>query len=166
MSIDSIKLTVASAKGNKAAELFAQALANGDIRRYVKYGVVKARPAIEDEIVITIVKGKEETRNKAKKDDMVVMNPSNEQYIIDAKKFAARYTKDDKLDKTWTLYEAKGECFGFRYKGPSFKFTAPWGELMLVENGDMIVSTSPEGGNDIYRIEKDAFKSTYKLAGG
>lgn len=165
MSLDSVRLMVASDKGNKAAELFAQALKEGKVKRYAKFGQVKARKAVAGEIVITVIKDKEETRNKAKADDVLVQNPGGEQYIINEKKFNSRYTKIKSLDKGWAVYKSKGVCYGFRYIGKPFKFTAPWGELMLVEDGDMIVSTSPEGGNDIYRIEKQAFKATYKRAG-
>ncbi len=58
--------------------------------------------------------------------------------------------------------KAVGNCFAFKYYGPTISFKAPWGEDMICKEGDFICSTSKESLDDVYRIEKDAFMATYK----
>lgn len=43
-----------------------------------------------------------------------------------------------------------------------FTFDAPWGEPMLVEDGDYIAVADINNLDDIYRIEQESFKKTYK----
>ena len=40
---------------------------------------------------------------------------------------------------------------------------APWGSEMIIEPGDWLVTTAPVA-NEVYRIEQNAFRSTYKPA--
>lgn len=40
------------------------------------------------------------------------------------------------------------------------KFVAPWGEDMIVEEGDLLAVPHPKGG-EVYRIEQKAFAQTY-----
>lgn len=159
-----MKLKEAVAAVTDVKQMFATALANGKVKHFKKYGTVLARPAKDGERVITVINGVKETENVAKSGDYVVQNPGGEQYIISADKLNSRYKKATGGKSPWRAYTAKGECWGFKYNGTQFTFKAPWGEDMLVQKGDMIVSTNPKGGDDIYRIEKKAFAATYKPA--
>jgi len=45
----------------------------------------------------------------------------------------------------------------------SAEFVAPWGERMLVEEGDFLATTyPPDGKGEVYRIETSAFAVTYE----
>ena len=44
-------------------------------------------------------------------------------------------------------------------------FMAPWGSVMMVEEGDCIVMPFPSGG-ELYRVEKTAFAYTYGVDAG
>ena len=144
-------------------QLFKNAYKNKKVELYNKFGNVLARNAIPGEQIVTIIDDKIETSNYAKQNDVVVKNiasESQEQYIINKDKFLSRY-KLDELTFNFSLAEPTGKCYAFRYLGENFTFEAPWGEMMVVENGDMIAVTSLSDLNDIYRIEKNAFLKTY-----
>lgn len=137
--------------------LFSKALEQDEVHEYKKVGNVTARPAKIGEKIDTNINGKTETTNTAKAGDIVVTNPGGESYIISGKKFFERYSSTS--DKN--VFKAKGRAFAFKYSGKDFSFMAPWGEKMLCENDDYLVSLS-KSDLEIYRIEKDVFHSTYK----
>ncbi len=139
---------------------------SGKVLHYKKYGRVEARLASRGEEVATIVGGKVETTNIAKAGDYVIRNPTGELYIIGSKKFKDRYTifKGRATFTKFAVYQALGEAWSYVYSGPHLKFKAPWGEPMLLEPGDMVVSTNKDLTSDVYRIEKKAFAKTYKRA--
>lgn len=142
-------------------------------KHYIKSGKFLVRRAIPGETILTIVSGKLETIKTAKPTDFILRNieigSSAETYSIDESSFWKRYeTPIEELPLTidgvkWGTANAKGEIMAFEYSGPTIKFMAPWNEEMLCEEGDFIAN--PIGGepSDIYRIEKDTFKKTYKL---
>jgi len=63
--------------------------------------------------------------------------------------------------KTMTREDMEWFSFG---DGPVAKsaFIAPWGEKMLVEEGDPIVMQYPLGNTEIYRVELNVFGKTYE----
>ena len=137
------------------------------INHYFKFKKVHARLAEEGEIVHTIINGEEETKNTAKKGDILVRSTgkNHEEYIIPGEKFKKRYEldKDSEPDGDGCrLYNPTGDCWAFVYHGENFSFVAPWDEDMIVKNGDFIASTDEHKLDDIYRIEKDEFVDTYK----
>ena len=154
-----LKALMELASSNKAVEYFLQAIKDKSIKKYRKFGVVTAIKATAEQQVRTVIDGKVETTNVAHPGDYIVTGASGEKYVLTSEKMKSRYKKiaDNQ-------YEAIGECFAVKYNGKSFKFTAPWGEDMICNNGDYICSTILDG-SDVYRIEKEVFKKTYKLAG-
>jgi hypothetical protein len=163
------KIANADKKTKKEVQsLFKHADKDGEVDLYNKFGNVDARPAEEGEKITTILEGEKETDNVAKKGDMIVKSQgkNKEQYIISLKKLKERYKKLKGTPDAdgFEEYVATGTTFGFRYSGDSFKFEAPWGEDMLVNEGDFLCSPSKYDLSDLYRIEKGAFKETYKKA--
>ena len=47
------------------------------------------------------------------------------------------------------------------YSGETISFKAPWGENMFCEDGDFIAKPIEGVFDDIYRIEKKTFETTY-----
>ena len=146
--------------------LFEVARVDNNVKKYKKVSEVFARPAIDGEKIITIINGEEETVNIAGKNDVVIqsLGKNKEEYIIDEYKFQDRYDlleNEDNIPEGFKRYRSKGFCYAFKYSGESVHFIAPWGEDMLLKDGDYIVSTDLYELDDIYRIEKDVFKETY-----
>jgi len=141
---------------------------------YQKRGTFLARYAEPDETILTFVAGKLETLAVAKWDDVILMNievgSSVERYLIARDMFLKRYDMTGRTVRTdghsWMMVTAKGQVNAWQYEGPTLQFEAPWGETMLLEDGDWIAS--PVGGSpsDIYRIEREAFAGTYRLLEG
>jgi hypothetical protein len=131
-------------------------------RHYKKFGVVDARWAIPGEWVATFLDGgKFETANRAGSDDVVVKNPGGEHYIISADKFRKRYRGDD-LDQDYQSYRAVGTTYAVEWTEPPAQFKAAWGEMMIIDHGDMLCSPTRVPDGDLYRIEYNAFAETYK----
>lgn len=144
-------------------KLFKAAEAQGVVKKYAKYGVVLARLAKKGETVRTVINGVQETTNTAREGDVVVKNPTGELYIVSVQKFTQRYKPIKALTDKFSKAKALGVCYAFQYRGESFKFEAPWGESMLIEDGDFLAQSEKGNYDDIYRIEKEAFKRTYRL---
>ena len=127
-----------------------------DAKLFEKFAVVKARPANEVEIIITIVnseKGKrEETRNQAKEGDFIITNPGGEEYIVRRDKFPKLY--EELSDGS---YKSIGQVRAIQTE-KNVEFTAPWGEKMKITTGSYLVDNNGER----YGIDQDVFKNTYK----
>lgn len=137
---------------------------------YQKTGVMLARPAQPGETVITIVAGRIETLKPTFVGDWVIknitVNSSAEQYPISGDKFATRYTRSEEVliadGFTWFKVAAKGQITGGFYSGETVKFEAPWGEDMILQDGDFLGRPYPEDTpNDIYRVAREEFFQTY-----
>lgn len=161
MKILSVETAMKKKPRTEVVDLFKARMQQRMVKKYNKFGTVEARLAKMGEKIDTIVNGKKETTNTAKNGDYVVKNPSGEQYIISGDKFNSRYQLQNR-SIGWSLYNATGSCWAFKYEGPKFTFEAPWGEDMLVETGDYIAVAGIDNLDDIYRIEKNSFKQTYK----
>ncbi len=145
-------------------ELYKEASNKGLVKEYEKFVKVLARPAKKSEKITTSIEGEKRTKNQAKSGDFVVKNPSGEEYIVSGKKFKQRYTQIGEAEDfpNYKRYEAVGIVWGFQYHGPDLKIEAPWGEEQIVKDGDMLVSTGKESYDDIYSIQIDIFKDTYR----
>lgn len=134
-----------------------------DIQYFRKDVTVGMRPAIPGEAITTIMKdGHIETHNVAKENQVVIKNPDGEQYIIDAQKFEDRYeySKEPSVDDDGFIsYDAKGGPMKVIRLSENVEFTAPWGSLMQIKAGGVIVDNGP---GDIYGIQPEEFKNTYK----
>lgn len=138
-----------------------EAKQGGLVNYYKKFGTVHARRASDGERITTQINGQAETTNTAQSGDWIVTGAKGEQYILSDDKFSTRYAKTAKPGE----YRAVGGCFAFELPaGISFRFLAPWGEEMLANGGDYLASTKPTGDDDIYRIERSVFHSTYRSA--
>ncbi len=142
--------------------LFKKAEQTGLVAKYNKFGKVTVRKAKPGEVIDTIIGGKKETTNTAKTGDVVVQNPTGELYVMTESKFLGRYTVSGTIGAKPIAAKATGSCWAFQYKGQAFSFQAPWGEEMIVEPGDFIAQSAQGNYDDIYRIEKNAFKRTYR----
>ena len=131
---------------------------------YIKNIIVKIRPAIEKEKIITTLNdGERETVNIAKSGDFVVTNPSNEQYIINNKNFLEHY----KETETSGVYTEKSYCKTI--KNPfnlPIKINAPWGFTQIGDEKCLIVNQCKIDGtlsSDPYLVDIDSFEETYKI---
>lgn len=130
-------------------------------QKYQKIGTVKARLAVPGKIVATIIDDKQETKNTAKANDMIVTGSSNEQYILSFEKIMKRYKGPSPSTKD-QIYEPTGICYAIQWNNKPAQFDASWGEHMIIEPDDMLCSTSEIPNGDLYRIEKNAFAKTYR----
>lgn len=126
---------------------------------------VGMRPAIPGEEITTIMNdGHVETKNTAKEGQVVIKNPAGEQYLIDGKKFEDRYeySKNPSVDDDgFVSYDAKGNPMKIirLNQDENVEFIAPWGEVMRIQGGGVIVFNGP---TDIYGIQPKEFAQTYK----
>eukprot|EP00930_Biecheleria_cincta_P035789 TRINITY_DN24592_c0_g2_i1.p1 TRINITY_DN24592_c0_g2~~TRINITY_DN24592_c0_g2_i1.p1 ORF type:complete len:311 (+),score=59.05 TRINITY_DN24592_c0_g2_i1:50-982(+) len=148
------------------------------------------RPAIEGEAVETILDGKVETTNKAKKGDWIVRanTSSKEMYILSPEKFFHAYDVDSSFVITDAHDAEELTAQGFKSYAPKMRiiamkvtaqdlllyfpcgrFMASWGQPMLIEEADyicgaLISEELASGLKEVYRIERSAFQETYALA--
>lgn len=130
---------------------------------YKKFGSVSCRLAVPGEVIVTSLAGQVETQNTATKGDVVIKGVKGEEYILALNKFSARYKVDSPVAEAYRTYEPSATCLAFEYEGEDMQFMAPWGETMVLNRGDYLATTQcdiPE----VYRIEREAFFATYKLA--
>ncbi len=106
--------------------------------------------------IITIINGKEETRNTANPGDYIVTGSQGEQYVIKAAKFPLLY-QEDPTDST--RYLSKETIKALVLTEPT-EITAPWGEKQRAEAGGVVAQRLGDPHN-IYLIDKSAFEATY-----
>jgi len=151
---------------NRAVKLFLMAKEDEYLNEYKKIGRVRVQAIKPGTKVDTIINGKKETTNIAKVGDVLITGSAGEQYLLSNSKLKDRYKFLEIEPKgVAEIWEATGKCYAVKYVGlDTFVFEAPWGEEMLCEPGDYICSTKLDG-TDVYRIEKEVFKKTYRLVG-
>lgn len=138
---------------------------------YQKTGKVQAYKAKGGEVVASVTNSGLETTKAATKGDYIVTNlhtKAKESYIISPEKFAARYKKIKTISRGIGLYSPKGKVraitvnksllTAMKWKD-QFYILAPWGENQYVEKGDYLVC--PMKGDEVYRIGRREFRSTY-----
>ena len=124
---------------------------------YAKRAWISARPGKVGEEIVTVMKDNhKETKNTVKNEgDMVVTNPSGEQYIIEAKTFAKKYEIDPHNPER---YRPIGGLQEFMILKENVMFEAPWGEQMMIKKGGALNVTNMD---DIYGIQQSEFLETY-----
>ena len=157
----------------------------------MKSGRFLAREAQPGELILTVVAGKLETIKRAETGEIVIqnimLNSSAERYVVDGKKFPSRYEATGEVfileGVSWGEYLAKGIIEAIQvtettawhdastawmetHSDEPFAIIAPWGEEMVVQEGDWIArpilaDLSVPTLSDIYRIEATTFKQTY-----
>ncbi len=139
---------------------------------YKKNAIVFAREAIEGERIDTITSDGKETSNTAKVGDYVIQaqTTAKEQYIVPKSTLLNRYVKVEmSAPKGWSAYRATGQCYAIPFEGDLYhsfggtelNFKAPWGEPMVVKQGDMLATDVDY--TEIYRIARKEFEETYEL---
>ena len=150
-------------------------------KEYEKHQQVMIRKAVAGEMVVTVVGGKEETKNTAGEGDMVVraMTKDGEEYILKEAQFKKNYLVDDPEDlpddhelqsKGFKMYKPNrrviaievSEALATKFGG---SFMAAWGQEMVVTAGDFLASGNKSDDGivqEIIRIERNAFLETYR----
>lgn len=105
--------------------------------------------------VITNTSDGKETENIAEVGDVIFSGITGETYVIKPTKVVKLYTGKIGED----IYPEQSPREVMRYEGAQFEFVAPWGENMVVKNGDYIVKDPVNDG--FYRIAKKEFEGTY-----
>ncbi len=142
-----------------------------DGKKYFKHKKVKARIASDQEIIHTDLQGQRETTNKAIPGDYIVKNAtkSKEQYIIKPEVFEKRYHKIKTYKNGWSLYQSIGEVIAVKLNNnlirqldlpDKFQITPDWNSPQTIGLNDYIVM--PPDESEIYGIEENAFKETYR----
>ncbi len=151
----------------EVVEVFKNAVSKDLVDKYKKTVRTLARPAKEGEEIFTEINGKKRTKNKANEGDFIVKNPDGEEYILSEDRFKKRYklVSEAKEQSNYRAYQAFGKVWAFQYNGPDLKIEAPWGEEQIIKDGDMIASLNKYSYDDIYGIQIDIFKETYKKVG-
>ncbi|HVX23862.1 MAG TPA: PGDYG domain-containing protein [Candidatus Saccharimonadales bacterium] len=132
--------------------------------KYSKHSKVQARAAVPGETVTTVLEnGTVETTNTAKEDQIVITNPGNEQYIIDADEFQRRYQPTEEEG----VFQATGSVRAFQNQtGRPIQIIAPWGEPQYGDEQCMLATPydtqNPDDiGTDRYIIGQEEFQETY-----
>jgi len=112
--------------------------------------------ATEPQEVVTVINGKEETRNKAETGDHIITGAKGERYVIKAAKFGGLY-EEDPTDTS--RYISKNVIRAIQLD-ENTELTAPWGEKQRAAKGGY-VAQRVDNPSDIYLIEEGAFKATY-----
>ncbi len=132
-----------------------------DPQHYKKIGTVEARLARKGEMIATVIDGKIETINHAGADDVVVKNPSGEEYILAMPSFTKRY-RGPEPSPEYQTFHATGTTYAVEWHHGPATFKASWGEMMIIDDGDYLCSVTEEPEGDLYRIEAGAFAETYR----
>lgn len=106
--------------------------------------------------VVTVINGKEETRNQAQPGDRIITGVKGERYVIKEAKFGGLY-EEDPADSS--RYISKNVIRAMQL-GENTELTAPWGEKQRAAKGGY-VAQRVDNPSDIYLIEEGAFKATY-----
>ena len=170
MSIEAVDRTLSR---RDLIRLMEEAHAHGRVRQARKTKAVDARPAVQGEIVVTIItpEGKETQSRPAEAGDWVVRNrcpeTGNEQYLVKAAKFVERYqaTERPAAADGWREFRPLGRIMRFfevRPEDGRFAFEAPWGEKMLALPGDAILQ-DPDDPNDVYCVAAASFRCTHEV---
>lgn len=107
--------------------------------------------------VVTVLPDGKETQNVAMKGDIIMSGVSREKYVVKAAKFPKLYTGS----MGGTVHPEQSPRMVARYMATTpLTFKAPWGEDMIVKQGDYIVREAD--GKGYYRIAKAEFEQTYE----
>lgn len=138
---------------------------------YRKKTLVKAKKAVEGQVVLTHTSDGEETRNTAQSGDWLVENQTSvkENYLVNAVTFERKYSLKNSLGDGWGCYQPIGKVFAIPFSerflhelklNDFLEFQAPWKETMIIKPGDFLVI--PTDAIEIYRIAKKEFGETYE----
>ncbi len=107
----------------------------------------------------TSIGGELETTRSHSAGDVMMCGPKGERYTMTVKKFMKNY--DGRLGDDVVVEQTPRMVA--RYEGEQpVRFTASWGEEMILKPGDYLVK---EGEGQYYRIERGIFEDTYNKLG-
>lgn len=112
--------------------------------------------------VVTYIDGQKETKNIAKRGDIIMTGDLGEHYVIQPHKFFNLYNVNEEvaIPRPNQRLVAKFTKAAAKVIGSNeIEFKASWGEQMILKVGDWLV----KDGLNYYRIEAKAFKITYKV---
>lgn len=112
----------------------------------------------EEKIIKTIVNGVTETTNVAQIGDFIITGMFGEKWVIKPENFHRLY---DILEEGIAVSKPVSR-FAYRWNWEPFQFIAAWGELMICNTGDYLVSDI--NLSEVYRVEKEVFEKTYILS--
>ena len=111
-------------------------------------------------VVVTRTSDGKETQNTAEPNDYIMSGATGEKYVVRATKFPMLYTPipAKALGRVAIVVPNQTPKMVGRYKGEqTIVFKAPWGESMILKQGDYVV----KDGTGYYRIAKKEFEMTY-----
>lgn len=136
---------------------------------------VDARPAVEGEIIVSIIPGEgvETQSPPAEPGSWVVRNrcfedvADNPEILVSATRFPERYGPPQSEADAEGYMEFHPTGVEMEYlivaEGTGeFQFIAPWGEPMVARPGDAIVQI-PDDPDDTYRVARVEFDCTYEV---
>lgn len=120
-------------------------------------------------MLTTNIHGKEETKKMVHNGAFILCGPFGERYAVDAHKIVQLYNINDGILTPRTLKKpvlaAQVHASYFRKHGldpkSGLRFTAPWGEQMILEPGDYVIATKSTNTLAYYRVSGPAFRKTY-----
>jgi hypothetical protein len=105
--------------------------------------------------VVTVIRGSEETRNVCSTNDTVICAAAGEKYVVPAKKFGTLY---DAVEGG--VVPSQAIRYGGAFEKGCGAIAVPWGDIVVVRKGDVIVR---EGEGKFYRIDAEEFARTYEF---
>jgi hypothetical protein len=135
--------------------------------KFIKNGKLGQLPAMsymvsdKEQPVMTITSDGKETQNVAAEGDIIMCGPSKENYVIKAAKFPKLYQGNIGSD---VIPEQSPRMVAQVKNLPQsvVKFTAPWGESMVLKPSDYLVKDGDQG---YYRIARAEYEETYNPPG-
>lgn len=142
-------------------------------KKYRKSSLIRARPAVADEDILSVTADGEETMNRAKATDMLVENQTNakERYLVDRTLFNKSYLFSRESSSDWAFYIPTHQVDALRVNafvleklgvGDVFYIQAPWGTKQVVKRNDYFIFRSDKAP-EIYRVAAESFAETYTL---
>ena len=107
------------------------------------------------EEIITKIDNEIKETTTAMPGDFILTGAKGERYVLKSLDFMERYS----LNETGTIAAEKQKKKNFKMVEKLMKFVSPWGELVTVRRGDVIIR---ENGN-YYGIEREVFDRTYNI---
>tara|TARA_R110000796_G_scaffold34264_1_gene88617 strand:+ start:70 stop:582 length:513 start_codon:yes stop_codon:yes gene_type:complete len=117
----------------------------------MSYAVAK-----QQQPVVTYTADGKETQNVAEPQDIIMSGPSKEQYVVKADKFPKLYTGE--IGSEVIPEQSPRTVARVNNIEQPIKFTASWGEEMILKSGDYLVK---DGDEDYYRIAQKEYDATY-----
>lgn len=132
-----------------------------DAREARKITQVKMRPAEEGQHLITVIRGNVETDRILPDNQVIVTNPTGEEYAMSYEKFLSRY---EEVNGEW-MPRGRARAL-MNLTGRPVVITAPWGEDQFGDERCVyLAAVNPDGSvseTDRYICDWESFIETYE----